>query len=220
MDEDRPPEDSKLTRSKRAWAEAGRFLTGRSARAEAERLPPGQHLVTNWPVLDLGRQPDVRPDRWRLRVDGLVERPLTLDWPAFLALPQATRTSDMHCVTSWSRYDNRWRGVATQTLLDLAEPRDEAVAVLLHGYDGYTTNLPLADFAAEDAMLAHEWEGQPLTREHGGPMRLVVPHLYFWKSAKWLSRVELIGRDRPGFWEVNGYHMRGDPWREQRYDES
>jgi DMSO/TMAO reductase YedYZ molybdopterin-dependent catalytic subunit len=217
MAEDQPPEDSKLTRSKRAWAEQGKFLTGRAATPGADRLPPGQHLVRDWPVLDLGRQPEVSTERWQLRIDGLVERPVTLDWTAFQALAQQERTSDIHCVTTWSRYDNRWKGVSTRDLLDLVEPRDEAEAVMLHAYDGYTTNLPLADFAAEDALLAHQWEGQPLTRSHGGPVRLVVPHLYFWKSAKWIQRIELLGRDRAGFWEASGYHMRGDPWREQRY---
>lgn len=211
------PEDSKLTRSKRGWAEAGKFITGDRASREGERLPPGQHLVKNWPVLDLGRQPDIGLHRWKLAVDGLVERPLSLNWDAFVALPQEERVSDIHCVTTWSRYDNRWKGVRTCTLLDLVQPRDEAVAVMLHGYDSYTTNLPLADFASVDALLVCEWEGKPLTREHGGPVRLVVPHLYFWKSAKWVSRIELIGQDKPGFWEVNGYHMRGDPWSEERY---
>jgi DMSO/TMAO reductase YedYZ molybdopterin-dependent catalytic subunit len=213
-------EDSKLTRSKRRWAEEGKFLTGRRARPETDRLPPGQHLVRDWPVLDLGRQPDVALERWRLRVDGSVARPVELDWAGLLALPQIERTSDIHCVTSWSRYENRWKGVATRDLLDLVEPREEAAAVMLHGYDGYATNLALADFAAEDAMLVHAWEGQPLAREHGGPVRLVVPHLYFWKSAKWIHRIELLGADRPGFWEVNGYHMRGDPWSEERYSEA
>lgn len=217
MADDLPPEDSKLTRSKRDWADSGKFLTGRIARQESERLPPGQHLVKNWPVLDLGRQPDIGLHRWKLAIDGLVGRPLTLDWDGFVALPQEERVNDIHCVTTWSRYDNRWKGVATRTLLDLVDPREEAVAVMLHGYDGYTTNLPLADFAAQDALLVREWEGKPLTREHGGPVRLVAPHLYFWKSAKWISRIELIGRDKPGFWEVNGYHMRGDPWGEERY---
>lgn len=217
MADDLPPDDSKLTQSKRAWAEQGRFLTGRIARPEEERLPPGQHLVRDWPVLDLGRQPDVARERWQLRIDGMVERPVTLDWAAFQALEQVDRVSDIHCVTSWSRYDNRWQGVATRTLLDLVEPRAEAAAVMLHAYDGYTTNLLLTDFAAEDALLVHGWEGAPLTRAHGGPVRALVPHLYFWKSAKWIARIEVIGRDRPGFWELNGYHLRGDPWAEQRY---
>lgn len=219
MADDQFPDDTKLTRSKRDWAQTGRFLTDSDEPRGTERLPPGQHLVRNWPVLDLGRQPDVRVDRWRLTVDGAVARPVTLDWQAFLQLPQQSRTSDIHCVTSWSRYDNAWRGVATRTILDLVEPRDEASAVMLHAYDGYTTNLPLADFAAEEAILVHEWDGKPLARDHGGPMRLVVPHLYFWKSAKWLKRIEVLKADRAGFWEVNGYHMRGDPWKEQRYSQ-
>lgn len=211
------PEDSKLTRSKRGWAKQGKFLTGRHARPEEERLPPGQHLVRDWPVLDLGRQPDIATDRWRLEVRGRVEHPVTLDWAALMALPQSDVTSDIHCVTTWSRYDNRWQGVATRDLIAAVHPRDEAIAVMLHGYDGYTTNVPLADFAASDALIAHHWEGRPLAREHGGPARLVIPHLYFWKSAKWISAIEFIGADKPGFWEVNGYHIRGDPWAEERY---
>ncbi len=216
MDEDLP-EPSKLTRSKQRWASEGKFLTGRIVRPEDQRLPPGQHLVRDWPVLDLGKQPDIATDRWRLDIGGLVERPLTLDWASFLALPQTRATSDIHCVTTWSRYDNEWQGVRTRDLLDVVMPRDEAAAVMLHGYDGYTTNVAFADFAAEDAMIVHRWQGKPLAREHGGPARLVIPHLYFWKSAKWISRIELLGADRPGFWEANGYHMRGDPWAEERY---
>jgi DMSO/TMAO reductase YedYZ molybdopterin-dependent catalytic subunit len=214
--QDEPPESTKLTRSKQRWAEEGKFLTG-SDRAGHDRLPPGQHLVRDWPVLDLGRQPDIRADRWRLAISGMVARPVTLDWASFMALPQTEVRSDIHCVTTWSRYDNLWSGVATRALLDLVEPRDEARFLMLHGHDGYTTNVPLADFAAADAILAHSWEGQPLTRDHGGPVRLVIPHLYFWKSAKWISRIEFLGADKPGFWEVNGYHMRGDPWAEERY---
>ncbi|MBB3384384.1 MULTISPECIES: sulfite oxidase-like oxidoreductase [unclassified Rhizobium] len=217
MSDDQIPADSKLTTSKRRWAAEGKFLTGRISRPETERLPPGQHLVKNWPVLDLGVQPQISLSSWRLDVIGFVEKRLSLDWAAFQAIGQSTRVSDIHCVTTWSRYDNRWEGVSTRDLLDLAMPTAEAQHVLLTSYDGYTTNLPLADFAAEDAILATAWEGQPLTGEHGGPMRLVVPHLYFWKSAKWLNRIELIGADRAGFWEKNGYHMYGDPWREQRY---
>ncbi|MBB3611757.1 sulfite oxidase-like oxidoreductase [Rhizobium sp. BK602] len=219
MSDDQIPADSKLTTSKRRWAAEGKFLTGRISRPETERLPPGQHLVKNWPVLDLGQQPRISLSSWRLDVRGLVETPLSLDWAAFQAIEQSSKVSDIHCVTTWSRYDNRWEGVSTRDLLDLAMPKAEAHFVMLTSYDGYTTNLPLADFAAEDAILATAWEGQPLTREHGGPMRLVVPHLYFWKSAKWLTRIELIGADKAGFWEENGYHMYGDPWREQRYSD-
>lgn len=219
MSDDHIPSDSKLTTSKRRWAAEGKFLTGKISRAEDERLPPGQHLVKNWPVLDLGVQPQIRLDTWRLELRGLVENQLTLSWKSFLALDQSRKVSDIHCVTTWSRYDNEWQGVSTRDLLDEAMPRREATHVLLSSYDGYDTNLPLADFAAEDAILATHWEGEPITAEHGGPMRLVVPHLYFWKSAKWLRRIEFLNADQAGFWERNGYHMYGDPWTEQRYSE-
>ena len=210
---------TKLTASKQRWALEGKFLTGRTSRPDAERLPPGQHLVTNWPVLDLGQQPDVPLARWRLDLFGAVERLQTLDWAVFQALPQRRAVSDIHCVTTWSRYDNAWDGVLVSDLLATAGVRDTARYVLLHSYDGYSTNLPMEDFAAPGAMLAHSWQGQPLTAEHGGPLRLVVPHLYFWKSAKWLHLIEFRDDDRQGFWERNGYHKRGDPWAEQRYDD-
>lgn len=219
---DQPDEEqpvTKLTATKRKWAAEGRFLTGRVTRPQAERLPPGQHLVKNWPVLDLGQQPEISPLQWRLDVRGEVEQPLTFNWDSFLALPQTDYLSDIHCVTTWSRYDNRWRGVSVHDLMDQVRPKAEANAVMLTSYDGYTTNLLLSDFAAEDALFATHWEGEPLTPEHGGPMRFVVPHLYFWKSAKWLTRIDFLRMDQPGFWEKNGYHMRGDPWAEERYSE-
>lgn len=213
------PEASKLTQTKRRWAQEGRFLTGHTARPESDRLPPGQHLVRDWPVLDLGEQPEIALDKWQLVVDGAVETPITLDWAQFQGEPQSGKTSDIHCVTSWSRYDNRWTGVATQDLLDLVMPTPEAHFVVLHSHDRYTTNITIEDFASERAIVAHSWEGKPLAREHGGPVRLVVPHLYFWKSAKWLKRIEFTEHDRRGFWEVNGYHNRADPWQEQRYSD-
>jgi DMSO/TMAO reductase YedYZ molybdopterin-dependent catalytic subunit len=132
-------------------------------------------------------------------------------------LPQSKFVTDIHCVTTWSRYDNAWQGVSTRDVLDIVHPTAEAAAVLLYASDGYTTNLPLEDFAAEDALFVFGWNDGPLTAEHGGPVRLVVPHLYFWKSAKWIKAVEFLAADTPGYWEENGYHMRGDPWREQRY---
>jgi DMSO/TMAO reductase YedYZ molybdopterin-dependent catalytic subunit len=208
---------TKLTKTKQRWAQEGRFLTGHTARSEDERLPPGQHLVKDWPVLDLGMHPDVPTSRWRLEVFGAVERPMIWDWAGFQALPQSRAVSDIHCVTTWSRYDNQWEGLATRELLAACQPRDDARFVVLHSFDGYTTNLTLDDFAAEDALLAHSWSGEPLSDEHGGPVRLVVPHLYFWKSAKWLQAIEFLTDDAPGFWEVRGYHNRGDPWAEQRY---
>jgi DMSO/TMAO reductase YedYZ molybdopterin-dependent catalytic subunit len=214
---DETPPDSKLTRSKQRWASEHKFITGEANRSAQERLPPGQHLVRDWPVLDLGRQPDVAPERWELKIGGLVDNPVTLDWKAFMALPQTRTRSDMHCVTTWSRYDNDWKGVATHDLLDLVQPNGEAAYVLLHGYDGYMTNVPFADFAAEAAMIVHAWDGKPLTRAHGGPARALIPHLYLWKSAKWLKGIDFLAADQAGFWEVNGYNMRGDPWAEERY---
>jgi DMSO/TMAO reductase YedYZ molybdopterin-dependent catalytic subunit len=213
------PPETKLTRTKQRWAEAGKFLTGRSARPDSERLPPGQHLVRDWPILDLGLQPEISRDQWRLTIGGSVENPVALDWAAFQALPQSERVTDIHCVTTWSRYDNRWSGVSTADLLDHVRPTEAARFVVLRSGDGYTTNLALADFAAPDAMLVHAWDGRPLPQEHGGPVRLVVPHLYFWKSAKWLTGIEFAGEDHPGFWEVRGYHNRGDPWAEERYSD-
>ncbi|GLR97076.1 MULTISPECIES: sulfite oxidase-like oxidoreductase [Bradyrhizobium] len=214
---DETPSDSKLTRTKEKWAREGRFLTGKITRPEDQRLPPGQHLTKDWPVLDLGVVPPVSRERWRLDVYGAIETPVFWTFDEFIAQKQARFTSDIHCVTTWSRYDNEWEGLATRELLAACQPREDARFVVLHSYDGYTTNLPLEDFAAEDALLAHSWSGQPLSEEHGGPVRLVVPHLYFWKSAKWLQAIEFLTEDAPGFWEVRGYHNRGDPWAEQRY---
>lgn len=208
---------NKLIATKEQWAREGRLLTGAVADPARERLPPGQTLARGWPVLDLGQQPDVPPRKFRLDVDGAVRRPLSLDWEAFMALPRVERLSDIHCVTQWSRYDNRWGGVAAQALLAMVEPKDEARHVVFHSYDGYTTNVRLDQFDQPNVLLADSWEGAPLGREHGGPLRVVIPRLYFWKSAKWLRRVEILIAHRPGFWEQRGYHDNGDPWREERY---
>ena len=217
--DDATPPESKLTRTKRTWAREGRFLTGKVARPGEQRLPPGQHLTKDWPVLDLGTVPKTPLDHWKLDVYGEVDDRLTLDWAAFSKLPQSQFVTDIHCVTTWSRYDNTWQGVATRDLLDLVQPNEAARFVMLHCYDGYTTNVPLEDFAAEDALFVHSWNGAPLTAEHGGPARLVIPQLYFWKSAKWIKAVEFMKQDARGYWEDNGYHMRGDPWKEQRYSD-
>lgn len=207
----------KLIDTKRKWAEQGRGLTGQTVRPEAERLPPGQRLVTNFPVLDLGIQPAVATSDWELTIAGAVENPQTLRWADFQALPQVRLTSDIHCVTTWSRYDNAWDGVSAFALLDLVRPKPEVRHVLLHSYDGYTTNIDLAGFADDDVLLAHAWQGEPLTREHGGPVRLVIPKRYFWKSAKWIRRIEFSAVDAPGFWEMRGYHNEADPFTEERY---
>lgn len=206
----------KLVASKERWARDGRLLTGAAA-SRAERLPPGQHLVSDWPVLDLGVQPAVAREQWRLTVDGLVDAILDWSWDEFRVQPQFRYVSDIHCVTAWSRFGNQWDGVSAKHILGLAKPKPEAHFVVFHGYDGYTTNLPLADFDDEDVLLAHAWQDQPLPREHGGPVRVVVPKLYFWKSAKWVRRIELVEHDHRGFWEERGYHGRGDPWNEERY---
>jgi len=208
---------TKLIAAKERWAREGRLLTGKPSRREEDRLPPGQRKVTDWPVLDLGVKPNIPLAQWRLSIDGLVEQSMRLDWDAFRALPQSDLMSDIHCVTAWSRFDNRWRGVAVMDLLERVQPKPEANFVVLHSFDTYTTNLPLEEFAMEGALLATHWEGKPLTIDHGGPVRAIVPQLYFWKSAKWLKRIEFIAADRPGFWEERGYHNFGDPWREQRY---
>jgi DMSO/TMAO reductase YedYZ molybdopterin-dependent catalytic subunit len=208
---------SKLVTSKQKWAAEGRLLTGKEGKRGADRLPPGQHVVKNWPVLDLGVQPPVERWDWQLTVDGLVDNPLRWTYQDFLAQPQFADISDIHCVTAWSRYDNRWEGVSAKHLLALVKPLPRAKFIVFHSYDGYTTNLRLEHFAEDDVLLAHKWEGEPITREHGGPVRAIVPKYYFWKSAKWLKRIELTAADQPGFWERNGYHNEGDPWKEQRY---
>jgi len=207
----------KLIRSKEKTAEQGKHLTGEADSARENRLPPGQHLVEKWPVLDLGLQPEVPKELWKLGIDGAVENPVIWDWETFLAQPQQSFVSDVHCVTTWSRYDNRWDGVAARHILDLVQPLPEARHVIFHSYDGYTTNITLEAFSEENVLIAHSWEGAPLTREHGAPARAIVPSWYFWKSAKWIKRIEFSDVDKPGFWEERGYHNEADPWKEQRY---
>jgi DMSO/TMAO reductase YedYZ molybdopterin-dependent catalytic subunit len=214
---DDPTPNPKLVAAKQQWARDGRLLTGHTADPAQDRLPPGQTLVRDWPVLDLGSQPDITPQRFRLDIDGAARRPLSLSLAEFMALPQQDSVSDMHCVTQWSRYDNHWRGVSAHTLLGMVEPLSSARHVILHAHDGYTTNIRLDQFAQPDVFLVHRWDGKPIDRRHGGPVRLLLPRLYLWKSAKWLRRIELSDRDKPGFWEVRGYHNNGDPWQEERY---
>ena len=207
----------KLIETKQEWARDGRLLTGQTADPARDRLPPGQTLVKDWPVLDLGQQPDVPEMKFRLDLDGAVENRLSLNHAEFMALPMEQSVSDMHCVTQWSRYDNRWKGVAARTLVEMVKPDPLAKHIVFHSYDGYTTNVRLDQFDQPDVFLVHEWEGKPITRQHGGPVRVLIPRLYLWKSAKWIRRIEFVIRDRPGFWEVRGYHNNGDPWAEERY---
>jgi DMSO/TMAO reductase YedYZ molybdopterin-dependent catalytic subunit len=188
------------------------------------RLPVGQHEVKNWPVLDLGHQPRIDLAEWRLDIGGLVERPQTLTWDAFLALPQVDDVSDFHCVTSWSRFDNRWCGVRFRTIAEQVIPTDAARAVLCTGYDvfpgsdiPYTTNLPLSRAVDDDVLLVHTWNGLPLPPEHGGPCRMITPKLYAWKGTKWIRRIEFLAEDVKGFWEVRGYSDSAEPWFNDRY---
>jgi DMSO/TMAO reductase YedYZ molybdopterin-dependent catalytic subunit len=217
MTDETPNDHSKLTLTKERWAAEGKFLTGHTARPETERLPPGQHLVKNWPILDINGPPRATMANWQLEVTGLVETPFTWNWETFLSQPQSRKVSDIHCVTSWSRYDNSWEGVTTHDLMAIAGVRDEARYILLTSNDGYTTNMAIEDFASSEAIVAHSWQGEPLPPDHGGPVRLVVPHLYLWKSAKWLRKIEFVPRDHKGFWEVRGYNNHADPWLEERY---
>jgi DMSO/TMAO reductase YedYZ molybdopterin-dependent catalytic subunit len=208
----------KLIQRKQEWARDGRLLTGNQKLEDRDsRLPRGQRLVTDWPVLDLGIQPDIPKEAWSLTIDGNVANPLTWDWQAYMDQPQFDDVSDIHCVTAWSRYDNYWQGVSSQHIIDLVKPAEGVNHVILHGYDGYTTNVTLEAFSADDALIAHSWEGEPLSRQHGGPVRAIIPQYYLWKSAKWISRIEFVDADQPGFWEVRGYHNVGDPWKEERY---
>jgi DMSO/TMAO reductase YedYZ molybdopterin-dependent catalytic subunit len=183
----------------------------------AKRVPPGQRLTAGFPVLSYGETPAVDLATWSLRVDGLVEKPLAFSWSEFMALPQSEVHCDIHCVTTWSKLDTTWRGVRFLDLAPRLGIRPEARFVMQHCYGGYTTNTSLETLMDDDVILAHTFDEKPLEPDHGGPLRLVVPKLYFWKSAKWLSRLEFLAEDELGFWERNGYHNGADPWKEERY---
>ncbi len=183
----------------------------------ARRLPPNQIVTRKWPVLHYGTVPTFDPTTWRFRITGEVERPLGLTWTEVQAMPKQETLCDIHCVTRWSRYDNLFAGVPVRALLERAGVRASARYALVQAEHGFTTNLPLDDLDRPENLLALSHNDEALTPEHGGPVRLLVPHLYFWKSAKWVRGFELLEEDYPGFWEQNGYHMRGDPWREERY---
>jgi DMSO/TMAO reductase YedYZ molybdopterin-dependent catalytic subunit len=181
----------------------------------AARLPPGQYLESGWPVLTAGATPNVPTSSWSFRIDGMVGKSQEWNWEEFAQLGPEAIPCDIHCVTKWSKLGVTFNGVSVDRLLAQAEPMG-AYAVA-YSYGGYTTNLPLEDLTGGKAWVATEYEGEPLAREHGGPARLLVPHLYFWKSAKWVAGLRVMDHDEPGFWEMNGYHIRGDPWKEQRY---
>jgi DMSO/TMAO reductase YedYZ molybdopterin-dependent catalytic subunit len=186
---------------------------------DPQRVPPGQFVTTQWPVLHAGGVPRIDLATWTFEVTGEVENPLRLTWEEFGRLPRSGRRNDVHCVTHWTRLDNDWEGVPVREVLRLARPRPEARFVIEHAVGGWTTNVPLADFDRDENLFATHHGGKPLTPEHGWPMRVVIPHLYFWKGAKWCNGIELTREDQAGFWEVQGYHMRGDPWTEERFRE-
>lgn len=184
---------------------------------DAGRLPPGQSLTLKWPVLHAGTVPRFDPAKWDFEITGLVWQPLRFTWDQFNHLPQIHETADFHCVTRWSRFDNHWEGVSAAELIGRAQPKPEAKFAMIHAEHGFTANLPLADLLRPTSLFALRHDGEPLTPDHGYPLRLIVPHLYAWKSVKWVRGVELLAHDEAGFWEQNGYHMYGDPFKEQRF---
>jgi DMSO/TMAO reductase YedYZ molybdopterin-dependent catalytic subunit len=201
---------------------AGNFIsrgfTGKRRQAEvASRVPPGQYVTPDFPVLSAGPTPRTPLERWSFAIEGLVGEPVRWSWEEFLRLPAQSFDVDIHCVTKWSKLDTHWRGVSVDTLFEQVELDPKAMYVIAHSDGGYTTNIPLVEIINGQAFVAYQYEGQPLAAEHGGPARLVVPHLYFWKSAKWVRGLRLIQEDRPGFWESLGYSNHGDPWKEERY---
>lgn len=184
---------------------------------DPERLPPGQYLTDRFPVLHVGDVPDYEPGEWDLTIFGLVDKPFKVGLDELKALPSANLTFDIHCVTKWSKFDTTWTGVLVRDLFEMAGVQADATHVMEHAEFGYTTNVPLADITVDNAIVAYAYEGEEIEAIHGGPVRIVIPHLYFWKSAKWVRGLELRAGDAPGFWERNGYNMYGDPFREQRY---
>ena len=193
------------------------FLRRTDRASNADRVPPGQRVTDGWPILTYGAIPRIEPREWKLIVAGAVEEEVIFTWEEFSALPQVTVVCDIHCVTGWSKLDSEWRGVAFRDLMQRVRPKPEAQHVMIHCYGGYTTNIPLTDLMQDDVLFAHTHNGEPLAPQHGGPLRLVVPHLYFWKSAKWVRGLLLMAEEHPGFWEQYGYHLRGDPWKEERF---
>jgi DMSO/TMAO reductase YedYZ molybdopterin-dependent catalytic subunit len=196
------------------------FGRGRSERARelGDRLPPGQYVTEKWPVLHYGSVPKFDRAKWDFRIFGLVDEPVRLSYDEFMRLPRKTVTRDVHCVTKWSLFDSEWEGVPFLEVMKLVAVKPEARFVMAHCEQNFTANVPLADLAREDVLFAFRRNGEEISPEHGWPLRLFVPHLYFWKSAKWVRGIEFMAEDRPGFWEGYGYHMRGDPWKEERYD--
>jgi DMSO/TMAO reductase YedYZ molybdopterin-dependent catalytic subunit len=213
-----PMKEAYIT-AKERWARKMAGQEKPAVRSE-NRLPPGQRQVHNFPVLDLGIRPEIPLDKWELKIHGLVENPVTLKWEQFKALPQFKDASDFHCVTTWSQFEMEFEGVAFFTIADLVKPRRGATHVFFKSYDGYSTSNPIAVCMDDDVLIAHSWTGQPLTREHGGPARVIIPKRYAWKGAKFIRDIQFIDRDILGFWEVRGYSNTADPWTEDRFSGS
>lgn len=213
--------NERLIAKKEEWARSKRGLledgVAQDQRTRHDRLPPGQHMVNNWPVLDLGIHPELPLDQWTLAVSGLVEHPFTWTWEQFLAQPQAELVTDFHCVTTWSTFDNAWKGVLFRHVMRTAMPKPDAKFVYFTSYDNYSTNLPLEACDDDDVLLIHRWNGKPLPKEHGGPVRMHVPKRYAWKGAKWVKEIIFSAEDRPGYWEIRGYSNTALPWEEDRY---
>jgi DMSO/TMAO reductase YedYZ molybdopterin-dependent catalytic subunit len=181
------------------------------------RIPPGQHEIKSWPVLHAGSVQNIDTSKWKFKIFGLVEEEKELNYDEFMSLPQTKVFSDIHCVTTWSKLNNLWEGVSSNTIKELVDVQKEAKYVMVHASGNFTTNLSIKDFLEPDVLFATRHNENPITSKHGAPVRLVVPKLYFWKGAKWVTGIEFMAEDKPGFWESNGYHMHGDPWKEERY---
>ena len=191
--------------------------SGKANRHGMPVLPIGQTVTKKWPVLDLGTQPSIPLEEWKLVIDGEVEHPVSLGWEEFLDLPQTEDTSDFHCVTTWSKLNMKWKGVRLLDLAALVQPLETATHILCYGYDDYTTNVSMEEALKPDVLLVHTYEGMPLPKEHGGPVRMITPQLYAWKGSKWISRIEFLNSNELGFWEERGYSNTAYPWRNDRY---
>ncbi len=202
---------------KERWAQKMASKPSAAPERSSGRLPPGQRQVHNFPVLDLGIQPEIPLDQWELKIHGHVENPVTWKWADFQKLPQFDDVSDFHCVTTWSQFDMRWQGVAFFTLVDHVKPKASATHVYFKSYDGYSTNNPLSACLDDDVLIAHSWNGKPLPKEHGGPARVILPKRYAWKGAKWIREIVFLDRDLLGFWELRGYSNTADPWTDDRF---
>ncbi len=211
--------NDRMIKTKENWAKFRRGGEEREVFEDSQdpRLPPGQHVVHNWPVLDIGCKPNLPLEDWRLSVEGFVTSPIVWTWDQYLAEATCTSVSDFHCVTTWSTFDNEWEGVSFKRLIEVVKPLSLATFVLFTAHDDYTTNLPLEACVDDDVLLAYKWNGKPLTKEHGAPVRMIIPKRYGWKGAKWVKAITFSDKDQKGFWEIRGYSNSALPWTNDRY---